>query len=62
MGVIASSTTDRFGNHTETKVHTNWFEDFFLNTVGKLFGREAEWRMVHRVEKRKLRKAAKRGR
>lgn len=55
MGVIVSSTTDRFGRHTETKVRTNKFEDFVIWVVSG-FGRRLEWRMVHRIEKKKLKK------
>jgi hypothetical protein len=59
MGYITSSTTDINGKHTETKVRTNWLEDLVINTLGRLFGDKVEWRMVHFVEKRKLRRAAK---
>lgn len=56
MGVIESTSTDRFGKTVRTEVRTNRFEDRLINTIGRCFGRGREWRLVHRVEKRKLKR------
>lgn len=58
MGVIKSSVTDINGKTTKTEVRTNSFEDFSIQVASR-FGRGLEWRIVHRIEKRKLRKAVK---
>lgn len=54
MGVIKTSTTNRFGIKRTTTVRTNRLEDLVINAVGKLLGRGREWRLVHFIEKRKL--------
>jgi hypothetical protein len=56
MGKIVTDTKDWFGKTTHTEVHTNRFEDFVINTVGHVLGRGREWRLVHWIEKRKLRR------
>jgi len=55
VGTIRTSTTDRFGVKTETEVRTSQFEDFVLNTIYKVFGRNRGWQAAHFIEKRKLR-------
>lgn len=56
MGKIVTDTKDWFGKTTHTEVRTNRFEDFVINTVGHVLGRGREWRLVHWIEKRKLRR------
>jgi len=56
MGKIVTSTTGIDGVKHETIVRTNQFEDFVINTIGRLFGEEREWRLVHFVEKLKLKR------
>jgi hypothetical protein len=57
MGKIVSTSTNRFGLKKKTEVRTNNLEDFAINTVGRLFGKGREWRLVHLIERRKLRKS-----
>lgn len=54
MGQIKTSTTGIDGITHTTTVYTSRLEDFVINTIGKIFGRGREWRMVHFVEKWKL--------
>lgn len=55
MGIIVTSTTNRDGIEHSTRVRTNKIEDFLLNAIG-YFSNDLEWRAVHFVEKRKLKK------
>jgi hypothetical protein len=56
MGKIVSNTENIHGIKTHTEVRTNKLEDFVINTVGRIFGHGREWRLVHLIERRKLRK------
>lgn len=55
MGKINTTKVDRFGVETRTEVRTNRFEDFLIEACS-LYGKGVEWRMVHLIERRKLRR------
>jgi hypothetical protein len=54
MSKIVSTVTDMHGITTRTEVRTNPFDEFVIWTAG-VFGRNFRWRVIHFIEKRKLR-------
>lgn len=55
MGKIVSNKTDRHGVETRTEVQTNTLDEFVIWIAGS-FGRERQWRVIHWIEKKKLRR------
>jgi len=55
MGKIRTSTIGRDGIKHETVVRTNQFDEFVIKIAG-YFGRDQQWRVIHFIEKLKLKK------
>jgi uncharacterized membrane protein YoaK (UPF0700 family) len=55
VGVIGTSTTDIHGNEIHTEVITNNLDELMIR-VAKHFGHKRMWRVIHWIERRKLRK------
>jgi uncharacterized membrane protein YoaK (UPF0700 family) len=56
VGVIGTSTTDIHGNEIHTEVITNNLDELMIR-VAKHFGHKRMWRVIHWIERRKLRKS-----
>lgn len=55
MGKIVSTSTNRLGIKKRTEVKTNNLDEFVIWVAGR-FGRKRQWRVIHWIEKKKLRR------